>query len=301
MWAQSLELGAFLREFVTDVTRKYSAQVISIVLFGSATTGEWIKGKSDIDFIVVVKNGSRRKEIENYLLGKILELDCKYNLSLEKTCSTFRKSRNPLLYLVYKTESFMTFGRPLYVLSYDQINFERGKINDSRIRFVTSVFDSLSIFATKINQTGKVIYGEDLLRRFPAILSNTEKIKAALAPIWLLLIGFFMLPFDIMFSLEHSVKATIWACEDVLFALDLPLSSTKREFKTLKEVFGSSDRIDFSHVERTLHLKYDRWSRREINGCFVAKHMFHSLKFIFILYFYTLPVAKLPRCARARN
>ncbi len=50
---------------VADLTAKFHDEIVSFVLFGSATTGEWIRGKSDIDCIVIIK-------IKNYV--KILKL-----------------------------------------------------------------------------------------------------------------------------------------------------------------------------------------------------------------------------------
>jgi len=49
-------LKSFLDEMVEAVTSEFPNQIISIVLFGSATTGEWIRGKSDIDCIILIKN-----------------------------------------------------------------------------------------------------------------------------------------------------------------------------------------------------------------------------------------------------
>jgi len=45
-----------MEELVSKLVEKYSHDVVSFVLFGSATTGEWIRGKSDIDCIVIIKN-----------------------------------------------------------------------------------------------------------------------------------------------------------------------------------------------------------------------------------------------------
>ena len=41
-------LYELLEEFVEIITTKYKNQITSIVLFGSATTSEWIKGRSDL-------------------------------------------------------------------------------------------------------------------------------------------------------------------------------------------------------------------------------------------------------------
>lgn len=51
-------------ELATALIKKYRNQVLSIVVFGSATTCDWIRGKSDVDFIIVTDGKESRKEVE---------------------------------------------------------------------------------------------------------------------------------------------------------------------------------------------------------------------------------------------
>ena len=69
----NLQLKSFLDELVSELVKKYPDEIVSFVLFGSATTGEWIRGKSDIDCIVIIKNKKLNEPIEKYLTRVGLE------------------------------------------------------------------------------------------------------------------------------------------------------------------------------------------------------------------------------------
>ena len=78
----NIQLKSFFDELVSDVTCKFSDQIVSMVLFGSATTGEWIRGKSDIDCLIIIKNKKQCQAIEKYLNKLLLQLDSKFDLKL---------------------------------------------------------------------------------------------------------------------------------------------------------------------------------------------------------------------------
>ena len=89
---QNLQLKLFLDELVSKLVKEYPDEIVSFVLFGSATTGEWIRGKSDIDCIVIIKNKKLNNQIERYLTSLLFTLDTKYNLKLSDTCTSFKKN-----------------------------------------------------------------------------------------------------------------------------------------------------------------------------------------------------------------
>ena len=84
---QNPKLKKFMEEITDDLVEKYPEEIISFILFGSATTGEWIQGKSDIDCIIVIKNKKLCQEVEDYLNCRLIELDSKYHLQLADTCT----------------------------------------------------------------------------------------------------------------------------------------------------------------------------------------------------------------------
>ncbi len=241
-------------ELASALIRKYKSQIVSIVVFGSGTTGDWIRGKSDIDFIIVTDAQSNRWKIENFTNILLTKLSLKYDLRLDKTCSTFKSNNNPLKNLISTLESFMTFGKPFFVVSKNQIDVKKGKIKNFRIRFVTSIFNSIAIFVAKANQTGVTIYGENLLDQMYINYSIVEKIKAFIAPIWLIIVSFAVFPIDAQLSLSHSVKATIWSCEDALFFLERKLSVTELEIFELEKIFQNQE-ISLSHAWKANNLR----------------------------------------------
>ena len=87
----NLQLKSFLDELVSELIKEYPDEIVSFVLFGSATTGEWIRGKSDIDCIVIIKNKKLNEEIEQYLNRLLFDLDTKYDLKLSDTCTSYKK------------------------------------------------------------------------------------------------------------------------------------------------------------------------------------------------------------------
>jgi len=285
-------LRDFLEDMILKIVQEHGTEILSIALFGSAATKEWTKGKSDIDFIVVIAHENKRRVVENSINGTLLELDRKYDLQLVCTCSTFVRHKNPIVSFLFKIESMLMFGRPFFVLSRNQISFEKGTIADTSIRLATTVFDPLSIFWAKMKQTGITIYGENFINQIQYSASAFDKTRIALAPLWLVIMSLLSFPVDEQFSLKHSMKATIWACEDVLFALDLPLSTTANEASIVASIFGKYKRIDLTHLEKTITLKSANFQKGNPSRGFVAKHILSTILFILNLYYRTSVVVR---------
>lgn len=280
-------LRNFLEEMISKIVREYGMEIVSIALFGSAATKEWMRGRSDIDFIIVIAHEKKRQAVENSMNRILLELDRKYDLQLARTCSTFVKHENPLVNFLFKLENVLMFGRPFFVFSLDQIAFEDGTIEDSKIRLVTTIFDPLSIFLAKMKQTGTTIYGENFIDQIKFSTSAIDKIRIAIAPLWLVVMSLLSFPLDELFSLKHSIKATVWACEDVLFALDIPLSTCANEASVIAGIFGKGTGLNLSHLEKTIALKRARSSEHEPSKGFVAKYILSTILFILTLYYCT--------------
>lgn len=284
------QLNIFLKKpldvLVSRLAQEYGPELVSIALFGSASTGEWVKGKSDIDLIIVVRQRSLRNKVENSANRILLEIDKKYDLKLTQTCSTFVKRKNFFINLLYKIENILTFGKPFYVFSIDQIVFEKGVIHDAKIRFITAIFDPVDIFFAKMKYTGLTIYGHDLIGNIRFSSSVIQKARVAFAPFWLLLIGILAFPFDEAFALRHSIKATIWACEDSLFAMDFPLSTAANEAIMIAKIFSKYKNVNLDHLKRTISLKYNK-IETDITKGFVAKHIIDTIFFILNLYWHT--------------
>ena len=190
-----------------------------------------------------------------------------------------------------KLENALMFGRPFFVFSLNQIAFEKGTINDAKIRLVTTVFDPLSIFLAKMKQTGTTIYGENLISQMKFSTSAVDKVRIAMAPLWLVTMSLLSFPVDGVFSLKHSMKATLWACEDVLFALDISLSTNADEASIISDIFGKGTGVDLTHLKKTVALRSEGFSN-EITKGFVAKYVLSTMLFISTLYYNTSAVLR---------
>ena len=272
-----------MQELVLQLTDKYVDEIVSFVMFGSATTGEWIRGKSDIDCIVIIKNKKLSKEIEKYLMNLLLELDTKYDLKLSETCTSYKKTDNIALDLIFKTENKMMFGQPFYVVSQDQIDLKGFKIRkDLKIEIGTRTIASLGLFLQRIKNTGVILYGKDIRKEIPKTVPTIEKVKASFNAMLLLMMSFVIFPFSPKSAFSHAVKANFWACDDVLFALDKPLSTTTQEIRDICTIFGKSG-VDIDHLYRSLQYKKTKEDIKT-GRKFVLGYVLKSTKFVYGLY-----------------
>ncbi|MCE2506769.1 MAG: nucleotidyltransferase domain-containing protein [Nitrosopumilaceae archaeon] len=284
---QNKDLEQFIKEMVTELTAKFSDEIVSFVLFGSATTGEWVRGKSDIDCIVIIKNKKLCKDIENYLNSLLVSLDTKYDLKLSDTCTSYKKTDNPVLDLIFKTENKMMFGQPFYVVAQDQLNLKQFKITkDLKTELGARTIASLGLFLHRIKNTGMILYGKDIRQEIPKTVPAIEKVKASFNAMLLLMMSFVIFPYSYKSAFSHAVKANFWACDDVLFALDKPLSTTKQEIQEICSIFGKAE-IDSDHLMKCLEYKKNQ-NDMEMKKGFVLRYMLKSTKFVYGLYAITL-------------
>lgn len=284
---QNLQLKSFLGELVSELVGEYPDEIVSFVLFGSATTGEWIRGKSDIDCMVIIKNEKLNDEIENYLSDLLLTLDAKYDLKLSDTCTSYKKTDNMVLDLIFKTENKMMFGQPFYVVAQDQLDLNNFKIRkDLKTELGARTIASLGLFLHRIKNTGIILYGKDIRDEIPQTVPVIEKVKASFNAMLLLLMSFVIFPYSPKSAFSHAVKANFWACNDVLFAFDKPLSTTRQEVKEICTIFDKSE-VDSNHLMLSLEYKKtkDDMSMKKI---FVMSYMLKSTKFVYGLYAVTL-------------
>lgn len=276
----------FLEEFVSLLVNDYPDQIISFVLFGSATTGEWIRGKSDIDCIVIIKDKQLQEEIQKYLSSLLISLDAKYDLKLAETCTLYKKTNNLALDLIFKTENKMMFGQPFYVVAQDQLNLKEFKIRkDLKVELGTRTIASLGLFLQRIKNTGVILFGKDIRKEIPDTVPSIEKLKASFNAILLLMMSYVIFPFSVKSAFSHAIKANFWACDDVLFALDKPLSSTREEIKEICNIFGKD--IDFGHLYYSLQYKKTK-NNLALKRKFVFLYILKSTRFVYGLYGMTL-------------
>jgi hypothetical protein len=118
------------------------------------------------------------------------------------------------------------------------------------------------------------------------IVPTIEKVKASFNAMLLLMMSFVIFPFSPKSAFSHAVKANFWACDDVLFALDRPLSTTKEEVREICSIFNKSE-IDVNHLLTSLEYKKTK-DNMKMNKGFVIRYMLKSIKFVYGLYAVTL-------------
>lgn len=272
---------------VSKLTQKYPNEIVSFILFGSATTGEWVQGKSDIDCIVITNSKEFNKEVEEYLNFLLLELDKKYVLNLADTCTPYKKTDNLALNFIFKTEKTMMFGRPFYVVSEEQLDIKNFKVRkDIKIEIGTRTIASIALFLQRIKNTGVVLYGRDIKKEIPEVVPTIEKIKASFNAMLLLMMSYVIFPFSLSVSFSHAIKANFWACDDVLFALEHPLSTTKQEIEEICIIFDRI-KIDTEHLYKSLEYKKSK-ETMNLNQDFVIRYILKSTKFVYGLYWNAL-------------
>jgi hypothetical protein len=97
----------------------------------------------------------------------------------------------------------------------------------------------------------------------------------------LLLMSFVIFPYSVNSAFSHAIKANFWACDDVLLALDKPLSTTKQEVNQICAIFESE--IDKEHLLESLEYKKIK-EDLNIKPRFVFAYMLKSTKFVYGLY-----------------
>ncbi|WP_016939651.1 hypothetical protein [Nitrosopumilus sp. SJ] len=213
----------------------------------------------------------------------MLTLDAKYDLKLSDTCTSYKKTDNPALDLIFKTENKMMFGQPFYVVAEDQLDLKGFKIRKNlKVEIGTRTIASLGLFLQRIKNTGIILYGRDIRKEIPKTVPTLEKIKASFNAMLLLMMSFVIFPFSFNSAFSHAVKANFWACDDVLFALDKPLSTTKQEILDICSIFGKSE-IDSEHLLMSLEYKKTKDNMKLSKG-FVFGYMIKSTKFVYGLY-----------------
>ena len=99
-------------------------------------------------------------------------------------------------------------------------------------------------------------------------------------------------PVDSRFAFQHAVKANFWACDNVLFALEKPLSNTESGIDEIKKIFlETSTNTDYAIDVNHLHvsMRYKRYPNADnLSNSFIFRYILKTTKFVLVLYYKTL-------------
>src|SRR3989344_6495779 len=253
---EAIVMQPIIEKFASDIRReirksRFRSQVVSIVLLGSAARGEFIKGESDIDFIVVVRRNSQKKAVTKFVSQVLNRLDKKLDMHLKETCSDRNDYHNEILNIIMRLESSVFFGVPFYTISLEDYDFFRNRIQNPKIWFVATFLGSLNQFLLNVKDTGKTIYGRDLLKLVSVRLTHWDKAKIFGEQMLVMLAGGLVFPFSSKLGLKHFIKSSLYQEEFDLLFLHRHLKGYVRDRKVFCGAF-SSDRKFVRHLKKSI-------------------------------------------------
>ncbi len=253
-------INRFVRDFRSAVGRsRYRKNIVSAVLLGSAARGEFIKGESDVDIIIVVRRKDDKKPVTDFMGKLIYRLNKKHQLMLEETCTDRKKYSNEILNIILKIEASAFFGVPFYVISYDEYDFLKNRINSPRIWFLATFLGSLNSLLLSIKDTGKIIYGKNLLKLIDVRLTFADRVKINMQEVAVIGASLLVLLFSPKLAVKHAVKASLYQEEFDLILLHRHMHGYVKDRKKFESLF-TGNRFAIAHLRKALHYRknYDK-------------------------------------------
>ncbi|MBI3190315.1 nucleotidyltransferase domain-containing protein [archaeon] len=270
----------FIRDFKHMVEKsKFNKSVISIVLLGSAARGEFIKGESDIDFIVIVKSSSDKMPVTKFVSKCLEKLNKRHNLKLEETCLDRKKYDNKILNMIIKIEAATFFGTQFYVISLNDYDFFKNKISDPRLWLIATFLLPINQFLLNVKDTGITVYGKNLIKLIDARMAFSDKIKIIVDQYLILIGSSLMLPFNPKLALKNALKASLNREEFDLMFLHKHLSGYKKDRKAFESVV-SDDAEAIKHIRKALNYRKN-YNRITVSHDEATKFISDTYSFVF--------------------
>ena len=273
------EIRRFVEDIKTNVKKSpHKSKIISIVLLGSAARGEWIKGESDVDIIIVVKQNKYKDEVTGFFGNLLNRLNKKHKLDLEETTTVGKKHNNALINGIMKAEAFVFFGVPFYVVSLDDYDFFRNKIKDPRVWFLATFLGSINTFLISVKNTAKVIYGKDILKQIHVKITFFDRFMVNLEQFYIILASLLILPFDQKMALKHAMKATIYQEELDLLFIGKHTRGYLKDQKLFDKIFIGS-RFLKNHLRKTLYYRVN-FKKIDLSKKEVSDYIWSTVTFL---------------------
>lgn len=239
----------FLKDFVDQIGEKFGGKIDFILLFGSAARGEFIKGASDVDLIIQLKEAKDKDAIEAEAEKIFWLLDEKYDLDFKKVLSTVA-SHNLAEKLFHNAEAAAHLFKPIFVFGPGELDWERGQIKAKRLDWLlaSAFLVSLSTTFLKLKTEGKILYGQDIRAKIHPKISFWDKWKGIWLPFYLAVISIFVYPASPKEGLKLATKAVFWQIDAVLLYLGKQISGEKEKLKDVlkREIELTINLLNFS-------------------------------------------------------
>jgi len=162
-----------------------------------------------------------------------------------------------------KLESFFFLGVPFFVFSKDELDLAKMRTSIPKIQFMF-LFGSIRQFLKSVKDTGKIIYGKDLLRDVKLSPSFSDKLKLFFEPFYFLSLSMIVLPFDRKLAMKHAMKISLYEEEFDMFLLGKKMKGYNKDFKNYKKFVHLTSGT--KHLEKTLKYRKNYNKMRPMTG-----------------------------------
>src|SRR3989338_2784229 len=238
----------FFSDMKNDIEKSpYKNKIVSVIAIGSAVTGEFIKGRSDLDMGVVVKTRKDKKTVDKYFTNLIGKIDKKYGLNLK------RKEKMDFMDGIWGTifgGTIRYYRTHVMIVSLDDIDFINQKINDAKLMFFLTIATSFNLFLCEMKYSSFNVYGKDIRRMIkPRQLDfyDISKLFSNAFLFWFMSISNFL---DVKESIRNASKACIFESEHELAEMQRRIGSRKENIKDWKKFVNDKQFSD--HLSRAL-------------------------------------------------
>lgn len=255
----------FVRELSNAIGEKFKDDIDFIILYGSAARGEFVKGVSDIDLLVQVKNDEKIQEVKNYANDIFWNLDTKYRTGFDEV---FTKNAKSGVGKVFKSiESKTPLFTPLFVYGPNDLDWINGRVLKKDIAPGASLFVSQYSIFLNFKREGKVYWGRDITKEINVQGTRWEKIKGILIPQYLSVASLVMWLAPVLWKrgIKYAIKAVLYDIDAVLIYLDkIEKSRTEDKIKIFKNEIYSEKLAIFlkEYVRMVSYFKKNSLSKR---------------------------------------
>ncbi|MBD3300153.1 MAG: hypothetical protein GF347_02265 [Candidatus Moranbacteria bacterium] len=295
----------FINDFRDRVVKKHKTKIDFIIIYGSASRGEFVPGKSDVDILIQVYKEKDKEAVKKYATDTFWNLAKKYpELNFKKSISNTRKKKSNLISdSLEKLEASVFLFQPVFVFHKGEIDWKNGRLNTDNPLLLTGkkwIVPEQTVFL-RFKEEGIILYGRDIRKEIKIELKMVDKLRITIAPQLLSFMGFLISPILTKKATNYSIKALLYQVDGILTALDksrgknlqnrikeekriliqeyrkLLYDFLKIKFDFLEDFLNSKD---FRIVKQAIKLK---WSKESLN-------YFETINFCFKAWIFILKV-----------
>ncbi|MFH1684960.1 MAG: hypothetical protein ABH983_01515 [Candidatus Micrarchaeota archaeon] len=186
----------FLNDFVNQLTSIYPSEIQYIILAGSASRGDFVLGKSDLDMGIIIKETKNVAKVKKSALEIFWKLDAKQNMKFKQSLSVPNGQKPP----------------------FDVVGPEGNPKKRDLFALISPFFGYQRAMLQHTVRYGKILYGDDsVLKLFKKRYSKWGLFKILFSyDLFLSIFSVFSFFIDPDQSLRRSTRALLYTFEDDL-------------------------------------------------------------------------------------